>query len=498
MKALRVCLYSTSGRLMTASTHLFYGTDEPLLKLVWHEPLPGATVPEAAVQDIWAAQRLIPAALRTTGGQRVEVLHPGTLNHDGGPDFSNARIRIGETVWFGDVEIHTTSRGWVDHGHQRDVRYNRVILHVVLQPDLWTGELTRADGTSLPELVLAPHLDAPFRSRLGAFFTATPATRPCAWGSGHISERTTQTWLREQVTTRLQQRRDVFEQAPSLRVELYRQTASALGYRPNAAPMRELALRVPLEDLCVLRSQRDREALLLGMAGLLPATPDPVSSQGRSAGYVADLRRRFEALRPLNVAPVEEASWQYARLRPANAPDLRIAQLAALVRPAGLTEQVQTLSDLLERSAPPETFLHYLEATPDMFWTEHYRLSSPSASHPHGIGRTTQIRLLVNVLLPAALAAARDQTRSLDRALDLLETLPAENDRVARAFDFLALPRKSLLHTQGLHELDRAFCQPQRCLACAIGRTVLDAPSPIAFPVSCSSGSSTSTSNPNT
>lgn len=491
---------------MPASTHLFYDPAKPLLRLAWHEPLPGASVPEAVVQEIWRAQRLRHGHLRTTGGLPVQVLDSGMLNRDGGPDFSNARVRIGEMVWFGDVEIHTTSRGWVDHGHHHDARYNRVVLHVVLQPDLWTGGLSRADGTPLPELVLAPHLDAPFRERLVTFFAQPDASRPCSWGLASVPEPITRAWLQRCALQRLQRRARLYADPDDAVQQLYEHTAAALGYRPNAEAMRRLARRVALGDLCTLRSSRDREALLLGMAGLLPGEADAASiADGDTRAYVDDLRLRFHALQPRDALPLDATEWQYARLRPANFPELRIAQLAALVCPGGPIHPagLAAFRDMLLEGASLRDFEALLEAAPDDFWTTHYRLTRPAAVHPAHPGLETRRRLLVNVILPAAFAhvplAATE--RALDRVCSLYDALPAEDDRLVRSFALSTEKPLTLLHTQGLHELDESFCQPQHCLQCALGEQLLrerDLAPPQSSCAPCSSASSTWNSSPNT
>ena len=89
--------------------------------------------------------------LLTTDGRRVEVLDAGLQNPHAGPDFFNAKLRIGDTVWVGNVEVHTLASDWVRHGHQHDAAYNNVILHVVEQADV---EVTCADGRSVPQLIL--------------------------------------------------------------------------------------------------------------------------------------------------------------------------------------------------------------------------------------------------------------------------------------------------------------------------------------------------------
>ncbi len=463
---------------MQPSAHLFYSTDAPPLRLAWHEPLPGTRIPEVVVQEIWREQRIVPRALCTTGGQPVQVIDPGTLNTNGGADFRNARLRIGETVWFGEVEIHTTSGGWFAHGHHTDPAYNRVVLHVALQPDLWTGSLVRADGTPVPELILAPHLDSHFRERLMHFFARPAPARPCDWGEARLSEQEVEPWLLARSADRLLRRARVFRQAPDLADHLYERIAAALGYGPNVEPMRRLSARVPLAELLVLRSPRDREALLLGMAGLLPeGNLDHPRHTPAEAQYVADLQRRFAALHPRGVPPLDRVEWHYSRLRPANFPELRIAQLAALVAPASFLcpDALARLGTMLLEGAPLAAFAALLDAAPDPFWTHHYRLTHPAAPHAAAMGADTQQRLLGNVLVPAALALTPPDAEAdaVQAAQRLLHGLKGEDDQLTREFGFLKGRRRTFAHTQGIHELDEQYCALQRCMECAIGQRLL-------------------------
>ena len=107
---------------------------------------------EKLLHYVWKHRMLPLGPLTTTGGQTVEVIDPGLHNRDSGPDFFNAKVRIGGTMWVGNVEIHLCSSDWQRHGHQTDAAYNNVILHVVETAD---AEVTTADGKQLPQLCLS-------------------------------------------------------------------------------------------------------------------------------------------------------------------------------------------------------------------------------------------------------------------------------------------------------------------------------------------------------
>ena len=105
---------------------------------------------EALYQYLWR-HRLMGRRLSTVGGEEVRVIDPGVLNTDAGPDFFNAKVRIGSQQWAGNVEIHVKASDWYRHGHDRDPAYGNVILHVVGVSD---REVFKSDGTRLPQAEL--------------------------------------------------------------------------------------------------------------------------------------------------------------------------------------------------------------------------------------------------------------------------------------------------------------------------------------------------------
>jgi hypothetical protein len=111
--------------------------------------------PERLLQAIWQHQRLLRDRLKTLDGQPVRILHPGFRNLEGGPDFRNAVVQVGDDpAMTGDVEVDLRSSGWRAHGHDRNPAFRNVLLHV-----LWESERPATDAP--PVLLLRPVLDAP-------------------------------------------------------------------------------------------------------------------------------------------------------------------------------------------------------------------------------------------------------------------------------------------------------------------------------------------------
>ena len=106
---------------------------------------------EDFLQFVWHTRRFDQQQLTTTEGASVQVLNPGTWNKHDGPDFLDARIKIGETLWAGHVEMHTKASEWLRHNHQNDPAFDNVILHVVFEED---EPVRTSTGSRIPGLEL--------------------------------------------------------------------------------------------------------------------------------------------------------------------------------------------------------------------------------------------------------------------------------------------------------------------------------------------------------
>lgn len=477
------CPSTLPAETLRHSLRRFYAFDDTIFELAVHEPQQLTEhVPEAFVQDLWAFQRLNASRLRTSDGAPVEVLEPGTRNTDGGPDFRQARLRIGGVVWVGDVEVHTTSGTWFDHQHHLDPRYNSVVLHVALIPDPWTGGLLRADGVPIPEVTLYPCLDAPVRTLLHDFHTRRDEALPCAAGWSRVPASLRTTWIdrlgRERMLEKADRLAEAYLHTPDVDALLHRALFTALGYAKNAEPMQELARRVPLPLARQIQDPRDLEAVHAGVAGLLPAASDLLDSDRESSDYVMELRERFDRLQHrFDLRPMPAVMWQFFRLRPANFPPLRIAQAASLVQPGQVLHRdpLGRLLEALHAEDPLRALRTLLRGAPDPFWQTHVRYERPTSSpHTATIGRSRIDQLIVNAILPVLLVAA-DAHPEIDpeQLVQLTRRLSAASDHITRRFEALGTRPADALAVQGLHQLYRTRCSEVRCLTCAIGQHLL-------------------------
>ncbi len=418
-------------------------------------------VPEAVVQDVWNGQFIDHSRLFTTQGERIRIFDPGRWNSGHGPDFTTARLAIGETTWSGDVEVHRTSSDWAAHGHHRDRRYNAVVLHVTLVRDAMTGALTRADGTLLPELVLFPYLTTSLRRLLHRFYLFRDSPIACADSWPDVPERIRAELVLESARDRLDRRADSYALHQGLGVDpverLYRLSFRALGYTSNADAMEELATRVPLD--VARRAGRSPEGsapLLLRAAGL---------SEELTSGTADNVEPAAEE--EFHVVPMHESAWTLSRVRPANAPFVRILQASSWLRPGGwlASDPVGPLFEIVEGPRPLAGLRRLLIL----------QSASSGWSDVPALGPQRRDVLIANVILPFIhfIASLTGRTSAEPVIWDLMGAMPAEPDSVTSAFVRLGEQIGTALLSQGYHELFQSRCHRGRCLTCPVGRRIL-------------------------
>ncbi len=419
---------------------------------------------EDLLQFIWE-QRLYDAhALRTTDGQPVEVLDPGRIQRDSGPDLEGAQLRIDGQLWAGNVEVHLRSSEWNAHGHQFDPAYENVVLHVVYEND---AEVRTLRGTVPPTLELFPRIST---ESIAMHLTLLRSREfvPCARLLNQTDPLRTSTWLERVLVERLERKTAHVEALyhqlgndPAATV--YHMLAHAFGLKVNAEPFGMLAHALPLKVLLKYRDDALRtEALLFGQAGLL------------QVDFVDEHPRRLQEehahlAHMLGLRPAPMAAWKFSRMRPVNFPTLRIAQLAQLVMRCD-----GTFSELLEVDHV-SLLRRRLEVQASHYWTDHYQFDRPSAPRPKRLGRTGTDHLIINALVPALFALGRLHGRSgwMERALHLLEQLPAERNTILDAWATLGQHAGTASRGQALLELKTSYCNGRRCLSCGIGNQLL-------------------------
>lgn len=428
-------------------------------------------MPESLLYFIWQFQYFVKTDLTTTDGEIVQVLHPGFRNNDAGPDFTNARLLINDVEWGGTVEMHTRTSDWLAHGHQHDRAYDNVILHVVWQDDrLSTGRrVDRTNGTPLPTLELKAKIDANLIDRYQLLSESSDSI-PCAGLFRSVSPLRVTAMLDKAMLQRLERKADVVREIAhqtgnDWEETAYRLLAINMGFKINAEPMAQLGRAVPLKAILKHRDVLAQvEAVLFGTAGLL-AVEEPDE-------YVTELQREYRFLSvkyALTDQQVAAHAWKWGRLRPANFPTLRIAQFARL-----LTHH-PSLFSLFVGTADVDVLLKALQITPSLYWQSHYRFGVKTEKAAPALGQNSASTIIINTVVPllAAYAHHRGQPAYIDRAITLLEQLPAEKNRLTEGWDTLGLGIHTAFDSQAAIELYNEFCSVKKCLSCQIGASLI-------------------------
>lgn len=421
---------------------------------------------------LWQYHYFSTKKLITTDGEPVQVLHPGFRNRDSGPDFFNARLLINEVEWVGTVEMHVRTSDWLAHRHQDDRAYDNVILHVVWQDDAATtgSRVARPDGTRLPTLECELITDPALIDRYNVLADSADAI-PCAGQFRNVQPLRQTAMLDKAMLQRLERKSAgvlaVFEQANGDWEETaYRLLAINMGFKINAEPMAQLSRVVPLKALLKHRDVLTQaEAMLFGTAGLLESGDLPDE-------YTAMLQREYRFLAAkYNLADkqVEAHAWKWGRLRPANFPTLRLAQLARL-----LTYHASLFS-LFVGNSDVKVLQKSLQVVPSDYWHTHYRFGKASEKTVPALGANSADNIIINTAVPllAAYAHHRGRPAFLDRAIDLLEQLPAETNRLTDLWEELGLGMQTAFDSQAAIELYNEFCSVKKCLSCQIGAAIL-------------------------
>ena len=413
---------------------------------------------------LWRWRRFDARNLATSDGQALEILHPGEPNLHAGPDFFNARVRLGGTLWAGNVEIHLNASDWLAHRHDTDPAYDNVVLHVVLDED---QRLRRPNGEPLPCLALRERIPPQL---LEKYFRLEHerAWVPCEKTFGAVPEIVRLNWLDRLLVERLEQKtesiaRVVEATGHNWEETFYRVLARSFGLKVNMEPFEALARSLPLRLLAKHKDQLFQlEALLFGQAGLL--------AEQFEDDYPRALAKEYQFLRhKYGLQPLAAGQWKFFRLRPAGFPTIRLAQFAAVVY-----RSAHLFSQILETGSTAETE-QLFSAEISEYWRAHFRFDKTAVRQPKPPGREFVHLLLINTVAPFLFhyGRAKGQPELQDRALQLLENLPPEANTVVDGWAKRGQRGASAGQTQALLHLKTRYCDMKRCLECAIGNAIL-------------------------
>ena len=404
--------------------------------------------------------------MNTSEGEPITVFKQGLHNRNAGPDFLEAKIRMGTLEWAGSVEIHIKSSDFLQHRHQSDKAYENVVLHVVWHDD---KPLFRNDGTLMPTLELRNRVDqrllAEYRKLVNSSYQI-----PCSNSFPQVDHLVKVSMLEQALIKRLDTKatlvREMYVQTKGDWDEtFYCMLAKNFGFKVNTEPFLSLAKVLPFKFIRKNSdSQLKTEALLFGMAGFL--------DKPKGDGYYLALKKEFDFLSHkygLTKNKLHKAQWRFLRLRPANFPTLRLAQLAALL------SQPAFSFDKVLNGRPVASIKGLFSMEVSEYWKDHYTFGKKSKSLHGNMGEESVENLLINLVAPtfAAYAVEKGDEMFFDHALSLLQQIKPESNSIIRSWNQIGLKANHAFDSQGMIEQMNSFCKKRNCLNCAVGSSLL-------------------------
>lgn len=398
----------------------------------------------------------------TTDYEKIEILDTGFQNHNSGPDFFNSKIRIGNTLWVGNTEIHINSSDWYRHNHNKDLAYGNVILHIVFNHD---KEVYLPDGTEIPTWEIKfPHIVYNKYSEL----KNNEKEIPCSDYIEITEELTRIMWLERMAVERLEQKTEhlsYLSERTTGNIDeiLYIGLARSFGFGINAEAFETLAFSLPLKILAKYSDSISKiEALLFGQSGLLETI--------NTDEYSLKLNEDYKFLaKKHSLKPLSSVIWKKSRMRPSNFPDVRIAQFASLI------QSFDTIKNAITDSNNLINLAKLLNPQVSEYWQSHYTFCKKSENAKTKFGKDAKDTILINTLAPFAFYYFKNYSTEQinDKICDWLQTIKAENNRETRAWKDLGMISQNAFETQALLHLKKEYCEKRKCINCAIGIEIM-------------------------
>ncbi len=413
---------------------------------------------------LWRTKRFHMDKLQSTEGETLQIANFGKHNHHAGPDFLEAKVKIGETLWAGNVEMHLIASEWIAHKHQTDRAYDNVILHVVFEED---QPIFRSSGERIPCLELRQRIPPKIINTYQKI-VHNEYWIPCQHHFYAVNDMTKNMWLDRLLVERLEEKtvhiaERLTQTNNAWEETFYQILARNFGVKVNAEPFELVAQSTPLNLFAKHKNNLFQiEALLFGQAGLLQ--DDFVED------YPKALQKEYEFLqKKYQLSSVRKESWRFMRMRPANFPSIRIAQFATLIY-----QSSHLFSKILEAESVKDIEKLFQVALSE-YWLTHYIFDKASGERKKTLGKSTIHLLIINTIIPFLFLYGTHKSIDAyrDKALRFLEALKPEKNSIIEKWKTLGLEPESAYQTQALLQLKNEYCIKKRCLECAIGNSIL-------------------------
>ena len=413
---------------------------------------------------LWKHKLFSLHSLKTTNKESIELIKSGDHNHNSGPDFFNAQLKIDGQHWAGNVEIHVKSSDWYVHGHEKDENYDNIILHVVWEHDV---DIYTKNSNLLPTLELKNFIHTNILKNYQKLFSTSKRWINCEKDIASTNEFLLGNWFDRLYIERLEEKSTFItallkSSNNDWEAVLFKLLAKNFGLKINSEAFFELANRL---NFSIVRKQRNDleslEALLFGQAGLLI---EPIEN-----GYYQKLQKEYDYLTSkFNLSSVSKSRFQFFRLRPNNFPTIRIAQLAALYnQKESLFSQILKTNELVD-------FYKLFSIQVSSFWKDHYSFTSSSKKSYKSLTKSFIDLLLINTIVPFKFIYLKQMNKLNEEVLlETVRQIKPEKNTIIDKFNEIGICTNNAFQTQSLLQLKNEYCSKQKCLECNIGNNLL-------------------------
>jgi len=418
---------------------------------------------EDLLQYIWKFQYFNSNELVTVHGDKIQIINPGFHNLNQGPDFLEAKIKINETLWAGNIELHVNSSDWNLHGHSSDGNFNNIMLHVVWYHDL---EIEDVNGNNLATLELQSRVSKLLLEKYRQLMDVAESI-PCEKQLHKINELTLSSWkqrlVAERLITRSQKILGILKETNQHWEETFWWLIAAnFGLKVNAEMFQRIAKTIPVSVLAKHKNNIIQlEALLFGQAGLL--------KNDFTESYAVMLQKEYRFYQKKYQLKAVDGEMYFLRMRPANFPTIRLAQLAMIIQQSEhLFSKIKETNSILE-------IKKMFSVSANDFWNYHYSFEHETGYKLKTLGKQMVDNIIINTIVPILFSYGLQNKEEVykEKAISWLEEISSEKNYITSGFEKIGFANKNAFDSQALLQLRNEYCNNKFCLQCAIGNSLL-------------------------
>lgn len=414
---------------------------------------------------IWKFKKFDLGQAKTIDGLPVTVINAGVANFNSGPDFFNAKLKIGDQTWAGNVEIHIKSSDWYAHYHEQDPNYDNVILHVVWKDDI---EIFRKDNTPIPTLELKELVrEDTMQSYRNLLLAPNSRWINCEKQFPHFEDFELNNWLERLYLEKLQKKSMVIKEhlestGSNWEAVFYRLLAKNFGLKVNGGAFLSMAQNTDFRIIQKTNSALSLEALFFGQSGLLEGRrEDPYFNELKGEYLFLSRKHKLENL------AIERP--KYFRLRPDNFPNIRLSQLASLY-----SQSTQLFSEII-KAASRKNLMEILKVTTSQYWRTHYNFQKSHSAKTKIISDNFVDLLIINTVIPMRFYYMHSTgTGDTSEILRLINEIRFEKNSIIEKYNLLrSKTAKTALQSQALLHMKEEYCDKNACLKCNMGTKLI-------------------------